>query len=441
MAAIGWTRSGGGIDYLCGGSLISWSFVLTAAHCAVDANKTLCLLGSIPPDTTRMGDTNLASIEDDEFAQQVKIEQFIKHPQYRQSKHYYDIALIKLTKDVLPNVGVCIACIWREPQQPSVSQLEAVGFGALGFGGKLSPTLQKVQLRELEKTKCAERIPMNRRQLPEGLRADQMCAHSDTMDTCEGDSGGPLQTELHDVFGNVYPFVVGIVSFGTPCTEGSTGVYTRVSSYLDWIEKEINQSLSYEGCTDSSLCNGKQNPTISAEVKPKWPVNRVGLLWEEKETDVYQCGGLLIDYQYVLTSADCVTSNKGPPRFVASSPGSDRATVEDVFVHPQYKRDNSYYDIALVKLRQYANLNETKPLCPWLKNHKAEGPEGMHIQVDFGGPVLIEEAKNVYRIRGLLSRRTQGCDSNVIFTDITPHMQWMEEIMFKNLNKWLVFSD
>uniref|UniRef100_A0A182WF33 Peptidase S1 domain-containing protein n=1 Tax=Anopheles minimus TaxID=112268 RepID=A0A182WF33_9DIPT len=487
MAAIGWTRSDGKIDYLCGGSLITWRFVLTAAHCAIDTSN-------IQPDTTRFGDTDLAGTDDDEYAQQVPIERFIKHPQYRQSKRYYDIALIKLDKDVQSNFGVCFACVWREYDAPS-DLLEAVGFGALGFGEKLSSTLQKVQLRPLDTTACAERIPTSRRQMPEGLREDQMCAHSETMDTCEGDSGGPLQTELHDVFGNVYPQLVGVVSFGTPCTQGSTGVYTRVSSYLNWIEKEVNQSLSYEHCTDSSLCDRKQNPTISAAMTPRYPINRVGLLWERTETDIYQCGGLLIDYQYVLTSAVCVTSSKGHPRFVASSPVSDRATVEDVFVHPQYDRENSYFDIALVKLRQYANLEETNPICPWLKNQNGEKNSALfqvsasvsqrrleqfgnssgssilqmvqgaqctdHMdsigsdlvcitrnitlvpnscELDFGGPVLIEEASNVYRIRGVLSRRTQGCGSNLIFTDITPHMQWMEKIMFKNLNEWLTMS-
>ncbi|XP_049294268.1 serine protease 53-like [Anopheles funestus] len=484
MAAIGWTRSEGRIDYRCGGSLITWRFILTAAHCAVQTIDAK----HIQPDTTRLGDTDLGSNEDDEFAQQVGIDRIIKHPQYKESKNYYDIALIKLLEQVQVNKAISVACVWREPDAPS-DMLEAVGFGSPGYLEKLSPTLQKVQLRALDTSTCAERLPMDRRRMPEGLRPDQLCAYSETMDTCDGDSGGPLQTELHDVFGNVYPLVVGVVSFGTPCVEGSMGVYTRVSSYLDWIEKEVNQSLSYDVCTGFDYENRKQNPAISATINSNGPFYRLGLLWEEEEADIYQCGGLLIHYQYVLTSADCVTSSKGPPKFVASHPDRDRAPVEDVFVHPQFLKGKPYFDIAVIKILKYAHPNLSGLVCPWIKKgcgtwirepvqfgasiplsrelQKHESTARKYVQaflysykrcptdedvadndlicitsklpliprlckVDYGGPVMNDLSGDNLKVLGILSRATEGCDGDVIFTRIEPHRKWLKSIVYKN---------
>ncbi|XP_061512630.1 serine protease snake-like [Anopheles gambiae] len=280
------------------------------------------------------------------------------------SRSYYDIGLVELEKNVIPNSAICVACVWREPGVPE-DLMDAVGFGALGFGEKLSPTLQKVKLQALDSTICADRVPINRRQMPEGLRDDQLCAHSKTMDTCEGDSGGPLQTHRYNMFGNVFPLVVGVVAFGTPCTDGSTGVYTRVSSYLDWIEKEVNQSLSYDVCPGLNFCKPRESFSIFQDgtIDPKWTKSRVGLLWKEADTDIYQCGGVLIDYNFVITSADCVTSSKGSPRYVASN--SDRSAIEEVFVHPRFIKGQPYNDIAIIKTQKYANLDEMHPACLW----------------------------------------------------------------------------
>lgn len=51
----------------------------------------------------------------------------------------------------------------------------------------------------------------------------------------QGDSGGPLQ--IRGDSGKYY--IVGIVSYGAGCATKTPSVYTRVSSYLDWIEKYV----------------------------------------------------------------------------------------------------------------------------------------------------------------------------------------------------------
>lgn len=66
-----------------------------------------------------------------------------------------------------------------------------------------------------------------------------------------GDSGGPLvlANALGGSIANGRPnldIILGIVSFGpNPCaTEGIPGVYTRVSSFVDWVNVMIGQSTN-----------------------------------------------------------------------------------------------------------------------------------------------------------------------------------------------------
>uniref|UniRef100_A0A182SVC8 Peptidase S1 domain-containing protein n=1 Tax=Anopheles maculatus TaxID=74869 RepID=A0A182SVC8_9DIPT len=93
MTAIGWTRDGGKIEWNCGGSLIWENYVLTAAHCAADDN-------TVEPDVVRLGDINLYDDSDDQYAQQLKIVEIIRHPEHRFSSRYHDLALLRLEKNV-----------------------------------------------------------------------------------------------------------------------------------------------------------------------------------------------------------------------------------------------------------------------------------------------------------------------------------------------------
>ena len=60
------------------------------------------------------------------------------------------------------------------------------------------------------------------------------------VDACQGDSGGPLAclSSLDNSF-----VIIGLTSFGVGCARpNSPGVYTRVSSYVIWINETIEGS-------------------------------------------------------------------------------------------------------------------------------------------------------------------------------------------------------
>ncbi|XP_055606250.1 uncharacterized protein LOC129754306 [Uranotaenia lowii] len=481
MVAIGWLTETG-ISYLCGGSLITSTFVLTAAHCAFDSNGNR-------PVTARLGDIDVSNAEDDQFAQQIPIKRFIKHPMYRAFKHYYDVALVELEREAEFSEAVCPACLWMEQNVPP-EPLTAIGFGRLGFAGELSPTLQKVQLPVINETECSSRLSLPLRSLPRGIVSEQFCAASPAMDTCEGDSGGPIQTERVDVDRSIIPLIVGVVSFGTPCTAGSTGIYSRVASYKSWIEQVTGQLFDHLACTRGSKCRNRKKIAayygVNILTPPQQPYHRVALLWSSSDTDKFRCGGTLVDYRHVLTSAYCATKLQGPPKFIAVESTDEIVPIEDIAVHPGFSDTRPQFDLALLRLSKYLKADsDLLPACLWRESRIKEplnlmyysaysarfeddklkslanpnercvvmtaiGDNGKCVEeklqeadmlcsknenqlipgvckMDVGGPVTnLNSIKFLPQLFGVVSPLSQGCENPVTAVRVASNLDWIE---------------
>ncbi|GAB0087376.1 serine protease snake-like [Sergentomyia squamirostris] len=226
MAAIGREESDG-LKFFCGGSLISERYILTAAHCFTRTT----------PSIIRLGEHNLESDKDNDAVKDYGIEQVIIHPQYRSQTVYNDIALVRLNRTVTFSKFIKPVCLNNKEESDGLG-LSAIGWGHTQFGGEPSAILQKVALEIFTNENCAKHFPTTRR-IPDGLRKTQICAGSTTQskDTCQGDSGGPLafisydsehETDIH--------YLTGITSTGIACGAKLPAIYTRVYSYLPWIE-------------------------------------------------------------------------------------------------------------------------------------------------------------------------------------------------------------
>ncbi|XP_053696866.1 venom protease-like [Sabethes cyaneus] len=232
MALIGYGEAPA-VHYLCGGSLVSDRFVLTAGHCVISAQHG-------PATAIRLGELALDSSNDEAFPEDFGVAELIPHPEYKQTSQYNDIALIKLDRKVIFSPYIRPICL---PTKADFNNNRAIatGWGTIGYGEGTSAILLKVVLEMFTYDECDSQFEANRR-LKDGIqRESQLCAGSrnSSKDTCQGDSGGPLQIYNDE---NVYCTytIIGITSFGKYCgLAGSPGVYTRVYQYISWIENLV----------------------------------------------------------------------------------------------------------------------------------------------------------------------------------------------------------
>lgn len=200
----------------CGGSVISQTVVLTAAHCA-QGSQFQVVLG-------RQQWNGAGGVVVLTSAKTV-------HSDYNPSTLQNDIALLHLPNPVTYTSTIQAVQLPSSSDASNTFQDENAlvsGYGLTSEDSGVSSTLNYVDLVIISNSVCSQYYGSI-------IQNTTICASgAGGKSTCNGDSGGPLVLLNNDTY-----TLIGVVSFVSTagCASGYPSGYVRVTSYLSWIKE------------------------------------------------------------------------------------------------------------------------------------------------------------------------------------------------------------
>ncbi|XP_076388903.1 trypsin-like [Megachile rotundata] len=214
--------------HICGGSVITAGWILTAGHCKTltpSSGEFLILAGKY----------KLGVLEETEQSRLV-VDVFV-HPQYDGTVAPYDIALMQVETPFDLNTFVSTVAL-PYPESIPTGDAMLTGWGSIGRtrAPEKPENLQAAILPIIDYDLCKTTLDKTLNlKVKNPLHPTNVCTGplNGSLSACKGDSGGPLVTK--NAFGEAE--VVGIVSWGLfPCGgKNAPSVYTRVSAFVTWI--------------------------------------------------------------------------------------------------------------------------------------------------------------------------------------------------------------
>ncbi|XP_072398605.1 trypsin-1-like [Diabrotica undecimpunctata] len=202
--------------HFCGGALVDEETVITAAHCFNDVSGRITIVAGTA-DLTQEGTS-------------IKVQSILIHENYNPdvAPFDYDIAILKLSEkitfsDKIQPINLPV----EDTAVPEDTPVSTAGWGLTEEGGATtSDILLEINIKIINWQTCKELL-----QDESEVTERMICAGylKGGVDTCQADSGGPL--ELNGT-------LIGIVSWGRGCGEADyPGVYTHVARFRSWIKQ------------------------------------------------------------------------------------------------------------------------------------------------------------------------------------------------------------
>ncbi|XP_037551500.1 complement factor D [Nematolebias whitei] len=229
-------QEGENLKHECGGFVIADQWVMTAVHCMPNGpNGRKVVLGA-------------HSLSEHESTKQIfDILELYNHPDFSSLNYDNDVALIKLDRPVNISDAVATVSFLRAgggTNPDPGAEVETAGWGSLDNLGLRPDKLKEAFIEVLSFSKCRRADYFGRKFTDNMICAHKLvqdnCGNSPRIvDSCDGDSGGPL------LYNGV---AVGITSNGgKKCGQiKKPGIYTIISHYTEWIDSTMGVQTAAE---------------------------------------------------------------------------------------------------------------------------------------------------------------------------------------------------